>query len=163
MDRSKRLEIEQICLSILSRYAVAVGDRDFDAFVQLFTEDGIWHRPGSPEMKGHEDIRAFMVKNRPADTVCRHVNGTAQIDVVDEDSATGISYTTVYNYENHKGGIAPMKGPDYVVEYRDQFRRVGEDWFIARRDTTLIFRADYAFDLPGVPNPLIASGSAERD
>ena len=162
MTRSERLEIEQICLGILNPYAVAVGDWDFDTFVGLFTEDAVWQRPGSPEMKGHAPIRAFMVKNRPADTICRHVNGTAQIDVLDDDNATGISYTTVYNYENHKGGIAPMKGPDYIVEYRDKFRRIGDDWFIARRDTALIFRADHAFDLPGVPNPLVQSGSAER-
>lgn len=153
MERSKRLEIEQICTGLLSRYAVAVGDWDFDAFVGVFAEDGIWQRPGSPEMKGHVAIRAFMEKNRPPDTICRHVNGTAQIDVVDDDNARGISYTTVYNYENHKGGIAPMGGPDYVVEYRDRFRRVGDDWFIARRDTAVVFRANYAFDLPGIPNP----------
>lgn len=162
MDRSQSLEIEQMCVRVLNRYAVAVGDWDFDAFVECFAEDGIWERPGSPTMVGRAAMRDYMVANRPPDTVCRHVNGTAQINVIDDNNATGISYTTVYNFENHKGGIAPMKGPDYVVEYRDRFKKVGEDWLIARRNTSLIFRADYAFDLPGVPNPLIESGSAER-
>lgn len=148
MNRANRLAIEQMCTRTLNRYAVAVGDWDFDAFVACFAEDGIWQRPGSPAMVGHEEIRAFMVTNRPPDAVVRHVNGTVQVDVIDEDNAAAISYTTVYNFEKHTGGIAPMKGPDYVVEYRDRFRRVGEDWVIAKRDTALIFRADHAFDLP---------------
>jgi hypothetical protein len=153
MERSKRLEIEQICVGLLNRYAVAVGEWDSDAFVAVFTEDGIWQRPESPAMRGHAAIRAFIDANRPTDTLVRHVNGTAQIDVIDADNARGISYTTVYNYENYQGGIAPMSGPDYIIEYRDHYCRRGDDWLIARRDTTVVFRATYAFDLPGIPNP----------
>lgn len=89
----------------------------------------------------------------PATTLVRHVNGSARIDVEDADHAQGISHTTVYNAENHQGGIAPMARPDYIVEYRDLFRRMGEDWLIARRDTMLIFRATHAAGLPGIPNP----------
>lgn len=152
MDMSDIMQIEALCRRTLDRYAVAVAERDFAAFAACFCEDGIWRRPGSAPMNGRAEIRAFM-EGLPATTAVVHINGTARIDAVDGDVARSLSYTTVYNAENHQGGIAPMVGPDYVVEYRDVFRRVGEVWLIAARDTTIRFRASYAADLPGVPNP----------
>lgn len=153
MDRMTELLIESACRRTLDRYAVAVGERDHAAFAALFAEDGVWNRPGSPQMIGRAAIRAFM-DGQPPTTLVRHVNGTARIDIVDGDTARSLSYATVYNAENHTGGIAPMVGPDYVVEYRDLFRRCGEDWLIATRDTTTVLRANHAADLPGVPNPM---------
>ena len=146
------LKTEMLCTRTVNRYAVAVGERDHETFAALFTEDGIWQRPGQPTMRGRDEIRAFMDR-LPGSTVIRHVNGSVSIDVLGDDDASGISYTTVYNGENHEVGTAPMTGPDYVVEYRDRFRRVGSDWLIARRDTSIIFRAIDAADLPGIPNP----------
>jgi len=148
----RMLEIEWLCTRTVNRYAVAVGERDHETFAGLFTEDGVWQRPGQLQMCGREEIRAFMDR-LPASTLIRHVNGSIKVDVHSDEDASGISYTTVYNRENHDAGIAPMTGPDYVVEYRDRFRRVGSEWLIARRDTTIAFRAIDAAGLPGIPNP----------
>lgn len=152
MDYATRLDIEARCIRTLNRYAIAVGEQDPAGFADLFLPDAIWQRPGQPQMTGRAEIRAFMTA-LPASTLVRHVNGSARVDVDSADHARAISYTTVYNAENHQGGVAPMGGPDYVVEYRDQFRRSGEEWLIARRDTFLVLRANYAADLPGIPNP----------
>lgn len=148
----KPIEIEMLCTRTVNRYAIAVGERDYATFAALFTEDGTWQRPGQRQIRGREQIRTFM-DALPPSTLIRHVNGSVRIDVVDDDRAKGISYTTVYNFEGHDGGIAPMSGPDYVVEYRDDFRRVGSEWLIAHRDTRIIFRSRDAFDLPGIENP----------
>ena len=150
MERA--LEIEMLCMRTVNRYAVAVGERDHETFASLFTQDGVWQRPGQAPMHGRAEIRAFM-DGLPASTLVRHVNGSIRVDILGDDHASGISYTTVYNRENHVAGIAPMSGPDYVVEYRDRFRRVGNDWLIARRDTAIIFRSVDAAGLPGIPNP----------
>lgn len=152
MPLERFLEIEMLCMRTVNRYAVAVGERDHGTFASLFTEDGVWQRPGQEPMHGRAQIRAFMDRV-PATTLIRHVNGSIHVDVIDDDHARGISYTTVYNWEEHGGGIAPMTGPDYVVEYRDRFRRVGDAFLIERRDTSIVFRARDAADLPGIPNP----------
>lgn len=152
MDMSAVMAIEALCRRTLDRYAVAVAQRDFAAFAACFCEDGIWRRPGSAPMNGRVEIRAFM-ESLPATTAVVHVNGTVRIDVTNGDVAQSLSFTSVYNAENHTDGIAPMVGPDYVVEYRDLFRRVEDVWLIATRDTTIRFRATHAADLPGVPNP----------
>lgn len=85
-------------------------------------------------------------------TLVRHVNGSVRIDRTGTDTARGISYTTVFNATDYQDGTAPMRGPDYIVEYHDRFRRVGDDWLIEQRDTHIVFRADHAADLPGLPN-----------
>lgn len=153
MDTKAVLDIEALCTRTVNRYAIAVGERDYDTFAKLFTEDGVWQRPGSAAMHGREQIRAFM-EGLPASTLVRHVNGTIRVDVIDETAARGISYTTVYNCEHYTSGIAPMRGPDYVVEYRDRFTRVSDEWLIAVRDTTIVLRSDFAAGLPGIPNPV---------
>jgi len=152
MQMRATLEIEALCTRTINRYAVAVGERDHETFAKLFTEDGIWQRPGQAPISGRRQILSFM-QALPASTLVRHVNGSTTIDVIDEDSARGISYTTVYNAENYSGGIAAMHAPDYVVEYRDTFKRVGDEWLIATRDTTIVLRNYNAADLPGIPNP----------
>jgi len=152
MDFNAMLQIEAACIRTLNRYAIAVGERDHATFASLFTEDGIWQRPQQKPMNGRAEIKAFMDGQGPT-TLVRHVNGSVRIDVVDDGEARSISYTTVYNAENFSGGVAPMTGPDYVVEYRDIFRRIGVEWLIARRDTFLILRANDAAGLPGIPNP----------
>ena len=142
MDLAKQLEIEQLCAKVLSRYAVAVGQRDYDTFVDCFTRDGVWQRPGVPALEGHEQIRAFISTSRPPDSLMRHVKGTVLVDVVDEDTATVISYTTVYSHMGSSDMMAPLERPLQVVEYHDVFKRVGEaEWRIARRDTYIPFRS----------------------
>lgn len=146
------LEVELRCTRTLNRYAIAVGQGDHAAFVALFCEDGVWQRPGQPQLAGRAAIRAFMEGLDPNQMV-RHVNGSVRIDRTGADTAQGISYTTVYNAPGRTGMFAPMQGPDYVVEYHDSFRRVGDDWLIERRDTFIVLRATHAADLPGIPNP----------
>jgi hypothetical protein len=157
MDALKRLEIEMACHAIVNRYALYAGEQDLDAFVGLFTEDGVWTRPGM-EMRGRAEMKAFMAQPdlpRPF----RHVNGTAVMDAIDEDNAKGVSYTSVYNApKGYREGIIPMTGPDYIVEYRDRYRRIDGRWYIARRDTTVLFRNVNATALPNVPEIRPANG-----
>lgn len=153
MDRAREQEIELACKKTLDRYAVAVGDQNLDVFVAQFAPDAIWQRPGTPALQGRPAIRAFM--ERPdLPKLVRHLNGSALIDVLDADHAVGVSYTSVFNgRSDHRGGVAVTQGPDYIVEYRDRFTRVGEDWLIARRDTAIIFASAQAVPLPGIAVP----------
>jgi len=140
VDDLEALAIRSACTDLITRYAMAVNAWDLDAFVALFTEDAVWQRPGVAPYHGHAEIRAFM-ESQPTDRVLRHVNGGVLVEVVDADHATAWSQTTVY--EAHPAGPLPaaMTGPDMVVEYRDQLVRTPQGWRFARRDTTVVFRA----------------------
>lgn len=71
----------------------------------------------------------------------RHVITNMLVDVVDESSATGVAYAVVFRDRDHGGdGPAPMRAPEAVVEYRDEFRRTAEGWKIARRQSIAAFR-----------------------
>jgi uncharacterized protein (TIGR02246 family) len=141
VEAIEELSAQHACAELLARYAVAVNTRDVEGFVQLFTSDGEWHRPGGHSMRGHDEIRAYIdyALPDPRERTLRHVNGANLIDVVDADSATSWSQTTVYD-SPHSGELpAPLTGPDMVVEYRDHLVRRGLHWYIARRDTTVVF------------------------
>lgn len=147
MDGGLRREIQFDCFDVLDRYAVAVGEGDTETFVSLFAPAATWARPGRPELVGRDAIAGFM-KSRPAGRRVVHINGTRQVDLEGPTSARAISYTTVYQHPGPADGPLPMSGPSYVVKYVDRFERINGSWLIARRDTTLVFKADFAADLP---------------
>ena len=140
MELIERIEAERACAEVIVRYAIAVNEWDLDAFVGLFAEDGVWERPSSPPMCGRAAIRAFMV-SQPTERVLRHVNGGLLVEVLDERTATAWSQTTVYESPPAESLPAPLSGPDMVVEYRDRLSKVDDRWLIARRDTTVVFKA----------------------
>jgi uncharacterized protein (TIGR02246 family) len=140
MDVITRLEGERACADVVTRYAMAVNGWDLDAFVALFTDDAVWQRPAFPEMKGHAAIRAFMA-SQPTERVLRHVNGGILANLIDEATASVWSQTTVYESPGSQALPAPLSGPDMIVEYRDHMVKAGDHWLIARRDTTVVFKA----------------------
>jgi len=147
----EELCIKQACTEVMGRYALAVNRGDVDGFVALFTPDGEWNRPGGHSMRGHDEIRAYIefALPDPSERTLRHVNGAAVIDVVDPDTASSWSQTTVY--DTPRGGPlpVPLSGPDMVVEYRDSLVRRDGQWHIARRDTTVVFAARGLPEVPG--------------
>lgn len=141
MDPLARIDAERACERVVMRYALAVNDWDLDAFVGLFTPDGVWQRPACQALEGHDQIRAFM-EGQPKRRTLRHVNGLCMVTIGDDGmSASSISQTTVYDTRDHVVLPVPMKGPDMVVEYRDKLRKVDGGWYLARRDTSVIFSA----------------------
>ena len=140
MNELIRLGIQRECTDLITRYALAVNEWDLDAFVDLFTDDATWQRPDHPPLEGHHAIRAFM-ESRPSRRTLRHVNGAALVEVIDENTATAWSQTTVYETPGRHELPAPLAGPAMLVEYRDRLRRVEDRWRIARRDTTVVFKA----------------------
>ncbi len=60
MEPLEKLLIEQACKDLTALYADAVNRWDIDDFVNLFTQDAVWQRPGVPPLKGQAQIRNFM-------------------------------------------------------------------------------------------------------
>jgi len=48
MDAMQALLIEQQCRRLIHRYAYLNDERDFDALIDLFTDDAILYRPSAP-------------------------------------------------------------------------------------------------------------------
>lgn len=141
MDRITEMSIKMACEELVTRYCMAVNRWDLDAYLAVWAEDAVWQRPVGAAMHGHAEIRAYM-ESQPRDRVLRHVNGASYAEVVDEDHAHGWSQTVVYDTVGSTEMPARMELPTMVVEYVDQYERRGEEWRIARRDTTWVFLSD---------------------
>ena len=143
MDALTQILAKQACAEVVTRYAIAVNDWNLDAFVDLFTEDGEWHRPGDHTMRGRGEMRAYLESQPPPphERTLRHVNGGILIEVIDEDNATAWSQTTVYDTGPADPLPALMTGPDMIVEYRDRLVRREGRWRLFRRYTTIVFKA----------------------
>jgi uncharacterized protein (TIGR02246 family) len=139
MDLLSEISIKMACAELVARYCRAVNAWNLDEFTALFTEDGVWKRPGQPPMNGRAGIREFM-ESQPRNRVLRHVNGAVFVEVVDLDHARVWSQTTVYEASGTVEAPAPLEGPDMVVEYQDEHVRRDGAWRINRRDTAVVFK-----------------------
>lgn len=138
MKRLDEIAIEWECVKVIMQYAQAVNDWDIHKFVSLFVPDGIWQRPGVEPLHGRVEMLGFM-KSQSRNRLIRHVNGGYVVTVEDDDRASAISQTTVYDTVGDTTIPSPLPGPDMVVEYRDKFVRIDDRWLIARRDTEVLF------------------------
>ena len=133
-------EIVDECEALSIAYARAVDFRDYEAFVELFTEDGVLD-VGTP-LEGRAAIRKAMSR-RPDELRSRHVLTNIFVDVVDENSARGISYLTLYRHvgpESLLGQPVDFAGPAAVGHYEDRFTRTRDGFRIKHRKLHLSFR-----------------------
>lgn len=132
--------VERACTQLSIAYARAVDFRDYDAFVLLFTEDGVLDA-GEP-LHGRDAIREAL-RHRPDALRSRHVISNVFIDVLRPDAARGISYFTLYRHhgdESLRHGPAPLRGAAAVGHYEDRFVRTDAGWLFGSRRAHLAFR-----------------------
>ncbi len=135
-----RIGIEQACIALSHRFARYVDERRFEDFAALFTEDGVFDRRGEA-LAGRSAILASMA-GRPGTLLVRHHMTTVSVDVVDEETATGVCYFTFYQCTDWDGAQREklaLAGPVIVGEYRDRYRRTAEGWRIAHRQALMTF------------------------
>jgi uncharacterized protein (TIGR02246 family) len=152
LDTVTELSIKMACRDLVTRYAMAFNRGDLDAFVALFSEDAVWHRPVGT-LHGPAEIRAFM-ESLPQEQVARHVNGASWAEPIDEDHARGWSQTVVYQTAGTRETPARLELPTMIAEYVDEYVRHGDDWRFSRRDTSWVFLSDpVGGSAPGDPRP----------
>ena len=149
MDNQLIAEIQRDCEALSMAYARAIDFRDYDHFVTLFTDDAVLDL-GRP-LRGRQAIHAA-VSARPDELRSRHVITNVFVDVVDEDTARGIAYLTLYRHLADKPSIpgpgsdpAPTTLPAAVGHYQDKFARVSDGWRFEARTLHLAFRDPAAF------------------
>ena len=135
--------IREECTALSIAYARCVDFRDYDAFVELFAEDG--ELDVGRSLTGRSAIAKAMGK-RPDELKSRHVLSNIFIDVIDANHARGISYLTLYRHigpESLTGEPIAFAGPAAVGHYEDQFVRTDAGFLFKRRRLQLAFqRAD---------------------
>ncbi len=88
MTELERLSIIEACRTLIHHYAYLNDERDYDALVDLFTEDAQLYRPSKPHdaLTGRAAIlKAF--QSRPEDAITFHLVTDVIIDVVSTTQA----------------------------------------------------------------------------
>ncbi|MEQ8859415.1 MAG: nuclear transport factor 2 family protein [Pseudomonadales bacterium] len=132
--------IRRACTELSVGYARAIDFRDYDAFVELFSDDAVLD--AGRRLEGREAIRASL-RQRDDRLRSRHVISNVFIDVLSADEARGISYLTLYRHHGEASlgpDAAPLNGPAAVGHYEDRFVRSASGWLFRSRRLHLAFR-----------------------
>lgn len=133
-DIEQLIAFEQI-KQLAARYAVYADAREIDKLVDLFIPDVRVGRDRS----GHDALREdFNQSFRGVGVTFLHV-GNHVIDLVDDDTATGIVYT---RGEIQDGGIDSDRWIIHAIQYHDSYARRDDRWLFVRRKHFLVYGAE---------------------
>jgi hypothetical protein len=140
MKQAERRNIEFECEALSITYARSIDFRDYDAFADLFADDGVLDT-GKP-LEGKAAIQTSLTR-RPDELRSRHILTNIFIDVLSETEARGISYLTLYRHigpESLENKPIPFDGPAAIGHYEDRFVKTDAGWKFKRRKLHLAFR-----------------------
>jgi 3-phenylpropionate/cinnamic acid dioxygenase small subunit len=119
---------------VLVRYCFAIDDKDWAALHEVFTPDCVADYGDFGLFEGADAVVAWMAPVHVG-LVTQHALGNVLV-TVDGDRAASRSYVTVTLQPD--GGAMFRTGGSY----RDELRRDGDRWRIARRTYATIWRED---------------------
>lgn len=137
MNTEDQLRCEHDCTRLCHDFAWSVDTLDYDGFVALFADDGVFERAGL-QSRGHEAIRKFL-DARPADRVTRHFCTNVRIDMTGPGTATGTCLALMYQATAAKNTPLPVSSP-LVAEYADDYVLTASGWKFKHRRTTVVFQ-----------------------
>lgn len=140
MNTVDRLVAHEQIRQLASRYAVAIDSRDLDALVALFVDDVRVGRSA----RGRDALRASFDESLRAIGVSILDVGTHQVDLVDDDHATG----TVYCHGEIQDG---ERWIHQAIVYRDTYERRDGAWLFVRRIHELFYGAEVGVNPLGLP------------
>lgn len=136
-----RLEDRATLRALVARFSVLADSKDVEAQVMLFTEDAVLevYRDDSltNTLRGHDELAGAFAPYLALFDQVYHLNGQHLLDTLTEDYASGTAYCQVTLIG---GGEAAAKTRTTMgVYYRDQYRREGGQWLIARRESHFVW------------------------
>ncbi|MGB3412393.1 MAG: nuclear transport factor 2 family protein [Microthrixaceae bacterium] len=155
-QRLERVEVRAELEDLVTRYSMAVDDRDLDAVLELFTPDASFGHKSDPGIVGHEAIRKHYQNRLGGLVYSYHYAHNQLIEWNGGDDATG-----------EVNAHAEMAFPDNLViaalRYHDTYRRVDGVWRFARRDQSFYYflpakdlvAGDYATGRKRWPGPAL--------
>ena len=131
-QRLRILEDKDEIRELLFAYGRDFDKRDFVAYSQLFTSDGVWTAgaPGSHGYTGPDAIREFVTKTYPPSSFpgSYHIMSSPSIQILDENHAAAWSRFTYFVFDVH-GAPTPFA----AGHYEDTLVREGGVWKFKRR------------------------------
>jgi 3-phenylpropionate/cinnamic acid dioxygenase small subunit len=119
----------------LHRYASSIDGKDFVTLRNVFTDDATARYGARNWMTGADEIVAWIARYGVQQAWQHHLLSVYHVDI-DGDTARTVTY--------HSCHQAPLDDPRSVTmmmgQYRDELRRVGETWRIARREMDVSWR-----------------------
>ena len=131
MTTVQRVADELEVRNVVARLAQYADGGDLDAYVELYTPDGLWDMPGAPR-KGRDEIRAGAAARRASGEAgpgsnTRHVVTTTAV-TVDGDDAVADSVWLFYTSTSTAPSLFNMG------TYRDHLVRTPTGWQVAHRE-----------------------------
>ena len=138
----RRVDDRQQLAELLSRYGMAVDDRDFDAIGRQFAPDGEFHG-----VKGRQQIVDFYRARTSTFSTSSHYALTWHFDFTDDDHASGV-------VNAHAELCIGGKTVRLALRYLDRYVRSPQGWQFQQR--VLKFRYVLPFDAvaDGLDDPL---------
>ena len=140
MTDLEKFEIEKLCEKLSISDARLLDFGQYDELAELFTIDAALN--AGVLLEGRETIRLGLNK-RPAKLRSRHVLTNIHTEVMDDKTAKGISYLSLYRHigdESLTSEVIEFDGPAAVGHYSDEFRLEDGIWKIHQRVLTMSFR-----------------------
>jgi uncharacterized protein (TIGR02246 family) len=131
--RLQALEDREAIRALIAEYRRALDEKDFEAYAELFGEDGEFVTDATGPVRGRAEILAMLADLQAAGALTitagddRHLVSNVEI-TVDGDRAT-VRSTWVYLTREADG--APLLR--MVGHYDDELRRTAAGWRFARR------------------------------
>jgi uncharacterized protein (TIGR02246 family) len=117
---------------LYARYAATIDDGDYDAWLECFTDDGVFESSRFGRHSGRDGLRRFtqIYRDSLGGAQVRHVC-TNLLFRIEGDAATGSCYLIYYHCNDGKIQQAA------VGHYRDTMRKTGGRWKFQSRKVAL--------------------------
>jgi hypothetical protein len=125
--------IRAACENLCIAFSYHLDHGDFEAVVQMFTEDGVFVRNGEP-LKGHEAIRQAYLQ-RPAATTMHIVSNFHLLECTDSTARA-----SVYNFVAFALTVSDQvlkfdpASAIRILEFHDRFELTSDGWRFSYRD-----------------------------
>ena len=136
MDQIETLAIKDACQLVSLRFGRLQDARQHDDLAGLLPADATYVRLGE-----ERTVEKFIdgIKTTPPNKT-RHFVTPTEVEILDENTAHGLTYYTIYLYGGDDEAPYPLEGPFVVGEYHERFARPDDGWKISRREARIIFR-----------------------
>lgn len=141
VDPQTRTAIAAECGQLSHAFACYVDSGQAAQVAQLFLPDGTFTRRGET-LRGREELLRSLASRSPR-VVSRHLCSTTCVEVLSADEARGVTYFELHKTERPEGaadGPLPLRTPETIGEYHDEFKRTPAGWRIRSRVARGVFR-----------------------
>lgn len=150
MERSERHAIEHECEKLVNRF-YHLFNVELSLVADMFTDDGMMYLPGWPLGPGPDAMRDPLYQGgkntRDGTEIVLNTVSNIVIDVIDGNTATGVSYDTFWEHGYYDGNLqgkpAPVSAPVGLSVWNDEFRCVDGEWKFAKRTMSPVFNNKY--------------------